>query len=351
MKKIVYFLPLVFMFFLIMGCDKNGNSDDWENRVFDASLPPGQMNFSYLPTDLSDSCLYVIPLGNLNPPGHTRPSDHMYFVCEDAITRTIYAPASGKIIDKYDFDHGECRITVGVTNTSSYYFMHIVLDKDLHLGSEVKAGQKLGTTSETSIGFDMGAMVRTVMQPFIDTALYGQSSIHCDSPIKHFTDDLKTQLYDRVRREGPDKDGKICYDKKGTLAGNWIAENAPRDPYNTDNFDSYFVAFVYDNYYPTKMCISVGNYSFATSVKKGSYDDVGTYFVQEGAKKFEEVTPADGKMVYKLYNTGRFNGPEGERNGLLLVQMLDDSKIQIECFNDTVSEDRDFTLNAKIYVR
>ncbi len=351
MKKTVVLVSTVFVFLLMTGCGKNDNSETSGNLIFDSSLPSGQMIFSALPTDISDSCLYIMPLGNLSPPEHTRPSDHIYFVCEDAIQRNIYAPASGKIIDKYNFDKGECRITIGVTNTASYYFMHIVLDPTLHLGSKVKAGQKLGTTSESSIGFDMGVMIKTIEQPFVDPALYGPGSIHCDSPIKHFTDALKTQLYARVRREGTDKDGKICYDRKGKLAGNWIAENAPRDPFNTDHFDSYFVAFVYDNYYPSKMCISIGNSSFATSMDKSSYDAVGTYFVQENAKKFEEITPADGKQVYKLYNTGRFSGPEGIRKGLLLVQMLNDDKIKVECFNDTVSDNRDFTSNAKIYVR
>ncbi len=353
--KNVYLFLLIFSTLLSLSACKKDNDISNEDRCFDASLPSGQMIFSHLPVDTA-KVGYIMPLGHLNPPGHTRPSDHMYFVNVPPGT-VLYAPASGKVLDEFTFDEGngvhDNRITIGVTNTASYYFMHLILDKDIQIGDKISAGQRLGILPVANVsGFDMGAMVKTIHQPFIDAALYGLSSLHCDSPIKHFPKDIREALYAKVRRLGSDKDGKICYDVPGTLSGNWIAEKAPRDPMKTPNFDSYFVSFVYGNYDPSKMVISIGNDSFFTSVKGAvHYNGTKVFYVQDNAPKFEDVTPADGKTTYKLFDTGEFDGYHSLREGLLIVQMLTDNKIKIEFFDDTTSNNRDFTGNAKIYVR
>ncbi len=353
--KNLYSILLAFSILLSLSACKKDNDISNENRNFDASLPSGQMMFSQLPVDTTEVG-YIMPLGHLAPPGHTYPSDHIYFVNVPPGT-ILYAPASGKVLDTYTFDEGngkhDNRITIGVTNTASYYFMHVILDEGIKIGDEISAGQRLGVLAEADVsGFDMGAMVKTIHQPFIDTALYGLSMLHCDSPIKHFPNDMQQGLYTKVRRLGADKDGKICYDIAGTLSGNWIADKAPRDPMKTDNFASYFVSFVYGNYDPSKMTVSIGNDSFFTSVKgAGSYDKTKLFYVQDDATKFENATPASGKITYKLFNTGEFDGPPGLRKGLLIVQMLTNSKIKIEFFDDTTDNDQNFTDNSKIYVR
>lgn len=354
MKKF-YSIFLVFGLILAVSACKKDNDISNEDRNFDASLPSGQMIFSQLPVDMMDIG-YIMPLGHLAPPEHTRPSDHMYFVDIPAGI-ILYAPASGKVLDTFTFDEGngqhDNRITIGVTNTASYYFMHVKLDDGIKIGDEIKAGQRLGILGATSVtNFDMGAMVKTINLPFLDPVLYGLSSIHCDSPIKHFPKDMQAALYAKVRRLGSDKDGKICYDQAGKLIGNWIAENAPRDSQNTPNFGSYFVSFVYGNYDPSKMTISIGNNSFFTSVNgSSSYNGTKLFYVQDNAIKFENVTPSSGKVTYKLYNTGEFDPNQGVREGILIVQMITDKKIRIEFFDDTRGVDRDFTGNAKVYVR
>ncbi len=354
MRKFYSFFLLISLILTISSCEKDNDISN-EDRNFDSSLPSGQMIFSNLPVDTTE-LEYIMPLGHLAPPGHTYPSDHIYFV--NVFPGTIlYAPASGKVLDTYTFDEGngqhDNRITIGVTSTASYYFMHVLLDDGIKIGDDIKAGQRLGILGTANMSvFDMGAMVKNIHQPFIDTALYGLSMLHCDSPIKHFPNDMQEALYAKVRRLGSNKDGKICYDVAGTLSGNWIAEKAPRDPMKTDNFASYFVSFVYGNYDPSKMTISIGNDSFFTSVKgAGSYDETKLFYVQDDAVKFEKATPADGKITYKLLNTGEFDGYSGLRKGLLIVQMLTDSKIKIEFFDDTTGNDQNFTDNAKIYVR
>lgn len=353
--KRLYSIFLVFSFLLVISACKKDNDISNEDRNFDASLPAGQMIFSYLPVDTVDTG-YIMPLGHLAPPGHTRPSDHIYFVNIPPGT-VLYAPAPGKVLDTYTFDEGngqyDNRITIGVTNTASYYFMHVVLDAGIKIGDEIEANQRLGVLGASAVsGFDMGAMVKTINQPFIDPDLYGLSSLHCDSPIKHFLKNMQAALYAKVRRLGAEKDGKICYDQAGKLIGNWIAENAPRDPLNTDNFESYFLSFVYGNYNPAKMTISIGNDSFFTSVRgSSSFNGTKVFYVQNDANKFEDVTPASGKQVYQLFGTGEFDIPLGKRVGLLIVQMMTDQKIKVELFDDTTADNHDFTSNAKIYMR
>jgi hypothetical protein len=353
-KSFLVFLIFGLFLFIYSGCKKD-NDEKITDRNFDAALPAGQLVFSRFPVDTT-SYVFILPLGNLNPPDHTYPSDHIYFVGLSQ-EMVLYAPAPGVVLDTFTFDEGngqhDNRITIGVTNTASYYFMHVVLDNGIKVGDKIEVGQRLGIVGTSFMpNFDLGVMVKTVEQPFIHPELYGPSTIHCDSPFKHFPENMRKRLYAKVMRLGPQKDGKICYDKKGTLAGNWISENAPGDPMKADHFGSYFVAFVYDIYDPSKMVISIGNDSFFTSVTgKQSFDKEQVFYVQNNAKKFEEVTPADGKITYKLFNTGEFEPEPGLREGLLIVQMLTDSKIKIEFFDDTVSATRDFTPNAKIYVR
>ena len=98
------------------------------------------------------------------------------------------------------------------------------------------------------------------------------------------------------------------------------------------------------------MVISIGNDSFFTSVN-GNSSGYNVFYVQDNASKFENVTPASGKVTYKLFNAGDFDPNTGVRQGLLIVQMITDKKIRIEFFDDTTSTEHDFTSNAKIYVR
>ncbi len=120
--------------------------------------------------------------------------------------------------------------------------MHVKLDAGIKIGDKIETGQRLGILGATSVtGVDIGVMVKTINLPFVDPTLFGISSLHCDSPIKHFPAEMRDALYAKVRRLGTDKDGKICYDQAGKLIGAWIAENAPRDSQDILNFGDYLL--------------------------------------------------------------------------------------------------------------
>jgi len=331
--------------------------DNWQEALFDKSLPEGTLEFTILPSSLEDF-RYIIPLGNMNPPGHTAPTDHIYFVHDwQSAGKPVYAPAGGKIlwIQPFEWPDGvEHSVSIGVTKTCTYYMAHLVLDENLKVGDFVQAGQRLGVISRYAAAFDLGVMNRDILQPFVNPKRYGYTQLYGDSPLKYFVEPYRSQLYAKVVREGEEKDGKFCYDQAGKLIGTWVEENAPPDPFKVPNWGEYQLSFAYDVYRPTVIRISLGSGFPAPPGDPLSLLPAGLYFVQDGAPPPESVTPASGKVTYYLYGeagAGEFPPVKGERRGLLIVQMLSENRIRVEAFGDTTSTTREFTSRARIYVR
>jgi hypothetical protein len=355
-------LALAFLIFLVIGGKEKEEAptpvqDNWQEALFDQSLPGGTLEFTFLPADLNDF-QYITPLGNMNPPGHTAPTDHIYFVHEwRSAGKPVYAPAGGKILWIQPFkwpDGVEHSVDIGVTKTCTYYIAHLVLDENLKVGDYVQAGQRLGVISRYAAALDLGVMNRNILQPFVNPKRYGYTQLYGDSPLKYFVEPYKSQLYAKVLREGEDKDGKFCYDQRGKLIGTWVEENAPPDPFKVPDWGRYQLSFAYDVYRPTLIRISLGDDFLALPGEPLSLLPAGLYFVQDGAIPPENVTPSSGKVTYYLYGEsggGEFPPVRGERRGLLIVQMLSEDRIKVEAFGDTTSTTREFTSRARIYVR
>jgi len=100
---------------------------------------------------------FIAPLGNLNPPGHTLPTDHIYFYYRllnpSAPARVVFAPADGTVQSAINGNDGEAKL------------------------------------------------------PFANPARYSSESLHVDSPIKYFDEPVRSQLYALVRRASGDRDG------------------------------------------------------------------------------------------------------------------------------------------------
>jgi hypothetical protein len=208
--------------------------------------------------------------------------------------------------------------------------------------------------SKYAAAFDLGVMNRNILQPFVNPTRYGYTQLYGDAPLKYFAEPYKSQLYAKVIREGEDKDGRFCYDMKGRLIGTWVEENAPPDPFKVPNWGDYQLSFAYDVFRPTLIRISLGDGFPALPGDPLSLLSAGLYFVQDDAIPPENVTPASGKVTYYLHRnaeTAEFPPPKGERQGLLIVQMLSENMIKVEAFGDTTSTTREFTSRARIYVR
>ena len=62
---------------------------------------------------------------------------------------------------------------------------------------------------------------------FANPARYSRETLYGDGPLKYFEEPLRSQLYAKVDRDGSERDGRIDYDVKGTLSGNWFADDLP----------------------------------------------------------------------------------------------------------------------------
>lgn len=312
-------------------------TDPYISPEADATLPTGILTFESFPAAIEDIS-HIVPLGSLNPPQHTLPTDHIYFYINKGTT--IFAPAAGKVYLIRSKTNGlvtDYRIDIRVTSGFAYYIDHIILDPVPNLGEPVIAGQSLGRSNPAYFAFDLGAINLNQQQPFANHWRYTGYSLYGDQPLKYYKEPLRSQLYALVNRSGPDKDGTFCYDLAGKLSGNWFLEGIPSnmEATNIEN-GTMEVAFAYSVSDPSLINISIGGTIFTN----------GVYFAQTGAPDPSAVSTAEGKVSYHLYNA-----PGGTRVGLLIAEMLSEERVKLEAFSDTVSDSRDFTAGAKIYFR
>src|SRR5947207_4792604 len=102
---------------------------------------------------------FILPLGNLNPPSHTFPTDHIYFYVgflrPEARGVPVFAPGDGNVTAIISHSN-DPKVMVRVTNTMSYYLDHVVLDSAIAQGARITSGQKLGTSGTGGFGIDLG---------------------------------------------------------------------------------------------------------------------------------------------------------------------------------------------------
>lgn len=355
-KRLIFIcvaLILGFTTLFVVSCDNNNNNnnytDDIINQYFDPTLPDdGIMEFTCSIMNI-ESFERIIPLGQIRPSAHTFPTDHIYFVLKGS-GHPIYAPCGGKIIYIAEDAVGDGIIRIGVTNSMTYYISHIYLNKDLKEGDMVSAGNRIGTSMPIPC-VDFGVLNKNIDNGFLSqkhpiVTMYG------DKPLSYYTEPLRSELYALVKPPRPygepdyvydrDKynvtDGEFALDKAGTLRGNWFQEGG----FSAGGWYEWDItlSFGYDVFYPDKIVIGCGKYEYSFATKK-----------EDNPVRPEDVSTSSGTVVYYLYDgfhTGKEGEPIRDRIGLMLVQMLSDTRIKLEIFDDTTSESREFT-NAAIY--
>lgn len=282
LKKILAFVfGIIFILtgnFFLTSCDDSNHYedeivDDTLLTFFDPSLPSGTLEFTNLIINLTNFDR-IIPLGQLNPPGHTFPTDHIYFVL-NGTAGEIFAPTEGKILYIGEpGTYGDCAIRIGVTNTMTYYLDHILIDTELEVGDTVIAGSQIGTKGNTPC-VDFGVINQNINNAFISQD-YPTVTLFGDKPLSYYAEPLKTQLYSMVKPANPiDEpdyvydigvtDGEFVFDQLGTLCGNWVKEvdNNSEAQYNWEDT----LAFCYDVYYPDQIRIGIGTSSNAFALK------------------------------------------------------------------------------------
>jgi hypothetical protein len=282
---------------------------------------------------------WITPLGNLNPPDHALPTDHIYFyfanpnIGESPVARrtAFMVPGDGTVTEVFtSATIPDVKVFVRVNSTTSYYIDHLIPDAPVTRGMTLTAGQKLGTTG-SSYGVDLGVVNSSLTLGFVNPSRYAQGdSLHADAPLKYYEEPLRTTLYDKVQRIGSERDGKIDFDVAGRLSGNWFVQGGTAT-----------LAFAYDTYDPSQVRISVTS-GFTVS---------GVFSIAAGEPDPRSVSVADGKVRYTLSRS--ITGPNpgtGAPMGRMLVQVLDDQRIQVEIFALTESADA-FTSRSWVFTR
>ena len=311
--------------------------------------PPGGSSaaesLTALPVDPQE-IKYIVALGNLNPPGHTLPTDHMYLYmmnpdscpCDLARQRTLYAPGGGVVA--YVVRGADDGVTVRMNADVLYSLGHLLLDPAIQPGTPITAGQVLGTTSGLSFALDFGVYDRRVVNTgFVNPARYPATTLITDGPLKHYAEPYRTGLYALVRRDGAEKDGKIDYSQAGRLVGDWFLLGLPpADSYGPPGWPKS-LAFVYDNRHPTEVRISIG----------GTLALQGVYAIGPADPVPATVAPAAGAVRYSLYSPFSMP-PGGSTLGALLVQMTAPDTLRVEAFPGAGGSVA-FTDSAKVYTR
>ncbi len=331
-------------------------------RVTDPGVIPGLpetgAHFTVFPVDTSDLS-FLVPLGWLSPPGHTFPSDHIYLSYRDPYKRhRVVAPVDGYLIwilhaDTVG-DGADYKLQFQPTQHFHYYLDHLsemdtsVLSHipPLHLGGNdvrllVHAGQTLGWSGSPTrgkIAMDFGVFADSVQQPFVIPSHYNYSALHTDNPLHYYEPALRAALTAMVFRDGPDKEGKVCDDVDGTLAGNWFSQGA------TDRDWTRLLAFVPDPLHPQYPRVVMG----------GELGQIGDFALRFSAPRFSAITPASGFVKQALIgwdpNLAGASYAVPVR-GWLMTQMLDAQTLKVEVNWSELDSTSTFTSAAKIYVR
>ena len=349
--------PAVIVFSLFAACSSHspaspsGSNGSNAGGVpgFSVAAPAGGIaQFTVMPVDdsIPDS---LTALGNLNPPGHTIPTDHVYFYQGPLSTlnpfgsgapRQVRAPTTGAVLQMIPGSLGEYKIDFIVTPTFQYYFDHVVPRAGLAVGQLVNAGDIVGTSNET---LDFGAFdYTTTLSGFVTPSRYPDQTLHCVSPWKYFVEPLRSRLYSLVYRAptAPDRDGKIDDDIPGRLAGAWYDPSVPSTggdaSWGPTSWPKSLV-FGYDYYDPSQVRIAIG----------GTIATAGVWKIDSSAPLPANVSVATGKAVYRLLSP--FD--QFAQWGVMAVQMVSDTSIKVEVFQGNALTTADFDGNAFTWVR
>ncbi len=295
----------------------------------------------------------ITPLGNIAPPGHAIPTEHLYInVARQGsgttgiplvapgdiwVTHISGGPGPSESRSDYSVHFAVCQDVFG-------YFNHIVAASALLLdivdssgcpagaraGSRdctvqvlepVPAGATLGTVRTTG-NFDLGIWDMRNPRTIANLDRFTGRSRYIQCPLEYFNSPLGAQLFDLLDRDDNNPCGTVSYDIVGTLQGNWFVEGL--EFVETDRA----VFFGDDNLDPERGVVSVGGMLTAPGVMQLTQRVSGTT-----NRRFDQVT-ADGQIYcYERDGTGRseqYTEPGNLLSGRLLVQVINDSEVQFE---------------------
>jgi hypothetical protein len=361
-KRFLLFILLLWITVIILSCKKKRN-----DHLSGYNISAGSLSIAPLDTV---SVMALVPLGGLNPPGHTFPSDHMGFYYKNfGVSRSILSPGNLRIFEISRDRHGigtpgetqDYHISFGNQNSTVLYFGHVntlstrLLDA---AGSFTSADCNTytagGLTQEqcrktVSIDATAGEIIGTggvvAGQFALDMGMLADNNPVC--PLDYFDAATRAKLeaklgsYDgAIKRTQSPVCGEINQDVAGTLQGIWLKQGLPKYP--EDNH----IAFVKDNVEPNKLRISIGN------AVSGLASNVYTFTPQSSGqidRSFIDVVSNGSIFCY----TPRYLSGAAVTNTSLIVKLENTTTLSFEKRNCDCSCNQPYTFTgAKItYVR
>ncbi|NHJ32673.1 MAG: hypothetical protein FK732_07415 [Asgard group archaeon] len=302
-----------------------------------STLPCIDRPFTHYPVNMT-RLTELVPLGNLNPPDHTYPTDHMYFFTDTMtysdgfeiyapgnmtlsyIRKVTYDPPQGVISTDFTIDFIVCKhITgsLGHINNLSTYIKGLVGEFGEEYGDEVwsysfsgrtytsyrkkvdvnvLAGDVLGRAAMGG-GYDFWLKDDRVELYWVNNDL-SRHFQHTVCPIAYFTDhlqaNLKTKIGGWIPVDPPGYCGKIDFDVPNTAQGIW-----EKEVWSGDSVEEFGLALVYSNFNISKGAFSIGD------AGNDTWDKSVYYFEPTDAgylnRNFSQITN-DGNVYYYLCN-------------------------------------------------
>ncbi|HUT79800.1 MAG TPA: hypothetical protein VMZ29_01250 [Candidatus Bathyarchaeia archaeon] len=327
--------------------------------------------FTSYPVDL-DRLQNIVPLGNLNPPGHTYPTDHMYFFTDTMIypdgfeiyapgnitmtriSKITYNPPQGTTSEDYTIDFSVCKHVTGRfghINNLSIALLDLTGEFGEEYGDQVESyeidgriftsykksitlnllsGQLLGRAGQGG-GYDFWLKDDRVELIWVNNDI-SRNFQHTVCPLDYFTDALKTNLVAKLGGwmglDPPGYCGRIDFDVPNTAQGIWTTVG-----YTGQNPEEFGLALVYNNFNASMAAISIGNAGNST------WDSRVYDFSPRNSgnlnRNFSQVTN-DGAIYYYLCNGFEFGliytkailiKMTGDRS--LLLQFVDRNGLEI----------------------
>jgi hypothetical protein len=320
---------------------------------------PGTSLFTASPLALSDIAS-ICPLGNLKPPGHVFPTDHIYFYLRrNAAGQTddvpLYAPGAMTVTSVIASQHVTAGFTDFAIELSPYSGVTVVLGHVRSLRAEVFGDtstftgwdlvNEYSTGGETfrmwrlaanilvSGGQEIGTVGGNPGQWALDFGMYDDRALpdavarldrwaksralHAACPLDAYAvGPLRDALLARVERDGSptdaDRCGHIFQDVPGTAQGCWFASGVdttyPEDPH---------LALVAPAVHPSQLAFSVGTSVPNLPSRPYTFAPASSSTLN---RPFADVRP-DGQI--RAYRVDGFSG-------LILVHMPDANTLWIE---------------------
>lgn len=378
---VIVIIVLIFGAFVLISVRHTRATNDSIAQWKDGCKGTGKVMMTHAPMDMKDVQI-VYPLGTLAAE-HVTPIDHLYYYPKDMKNRDaspVYAMADGYIVD---YENNPSRIRLVIQhNCSTFSYFDLLTSLDPSISGKLKedTGNKI-LGGKNHLFVKSGQVIGKVGAQSLDTAIYDADmtlpgfavpghykaefwKIHTADFFSYFDDPIKSQMLALNPRTAEPRSGKIDFDVKGTLSGNWFKEGT-YDYVGGNKHDK----FIDDKGTPApywKGHFSIAPDTFDPSLVDLSFGDYNGQAKQftavKGTPDPSKITKETGIVKYQLY---AYNQPspfatddrpkpqgQGDSSGVVLLQVISDTSIKMEAFpGKNLNDVNNFSSSASVYNR